>query len=54
MVKKIKATLISAAQSMQKEVKEIRGRDLTPVNTFQFFTAVQPTLSDSWHGKIDV
>ena len=34
--KKMKATLISAAQSIQNEVKEIRGRDLTPVNIFQF------------------
>ena len=38
----MKATLISASQNIEREVKEIRGRDLTPVNIFQFL--IEPAI----------
>ena len=39
---KMKATLTSAAQSIQKELTEIRGCELTPINIFQFL--IKPAM----------
>ena len=38
----MKAKLISAAQNIEKGVREIRGRELIPVNIFEFL--IEPAI----------